>query len=247
MSVAWSCEHGTDGFMITAKRNRRTLFGARSEPVPPSNWDDIVEGPVGRAALRRLMESGGAHEQDGRLIVSDNAAADLDVMEAAALGLPDPVPLPVEIRTRDQIASEAFCMWTRFVDAAGQPVAATREGAAVYLGDTLYRLPRPLLDIVRATEELGEARKRDERLAAIARVRSLLPDKGDMDVRPDAFLDGIMLHHAHAFTLDVRHEGGKVGFDPVPLDALGMDGKDNEPLPLLDAERAAAFAADFHT
>ena len=48
---------------------------------------------MARAALRRLLDEGLARPLgDGRLLVADDGAADLDAGEAEALGLPEPPP-----------------------------------------------------------------------------------------------------------------------------------------------------------
>ena len=251
MSIVREVDHGPNGFVVTAFRERRGLLGARRERVPVPDWEaEIVEGPIGRTTLRRLLETGGASEAGDGLVVSDDAAAALDAVEARAIGLPEPVPLPLQILTRDQIASDGFRVWSRFVDANGQAVASRREGSAVRLGDALYRMPRPLREIDLALADVVRARDRDERIAAVARVRSLLPeDDGGGHVRADPFLDGITLLHAHTFGLDVRKEGGDVTFDPIALGAPreGFDAEADgvDPPPLLDPEAAAAFAGDF--
>ena len=81
-----------------------------------------------------------------------------------------------------------FAVNARFVGMGDAPLRPppTREGSILRQGAAAYRLPRQLVDVLDAAADLEAAsgdREPSTRMAALARLKALLPDVADRWVR----------------------------------------------------------------
>ena len=253
MTLAVELESTNGGVAVRLMERSRSLLRSRTDTVPYAEWAErsFPGSAIGQAALNRLLQEEETTPQaDGTLHLSHAGLASLDALEAAALLLPTSVPLTLEVQTHDQLASDGFRIWTRFVDGRGHRVDTHRDGAIVRVGDDTHRLPGPIFTVVEAVERVAETLSRDERLAAVARLRSLFPEDGpdgveSEEVRLDRFLNGITVRHAHTFTLDVHHDAGEVELDPVPLASWQDNEGEEGPEPVLTPSELTKFQSDF--
>ncbi|MBJ3775304.1 DEAD/DEAH box helicase [Acuticoccus mangrovi] len=230
------------GFVIAAEETARGLLRRATRRLATSEWaaHGLPATSAGRIALRALLADDLAEMRDNDVLIHDRGAARLDVGEADALGLPQTLPFTLEIATRDNIASDRFRAVARFVDPSGGIVRIERRGASARVGARLFRVPESVGRVIDAAEAINHAHDADQRLAAIAALKALLPDEAN--IKPDTFLKRIRLHHAHTMLLDVRTVDGEVEFDPVLLSEWKEGG---EPSPLLGDAEQERFRSTF--
>jgi hypothetical protein len=83
--------------------------------------------------------------------MSPRFVASLSSTEAAALHLPLPTPLALDVRSHGLIPEETFRVETRWVRPGGSPVRASVRGPFIQSETGMRRIPEPLFDLACST------------------------------------------------------------------------------------------------
>lgn len=188
------------------------------------------------ARLARLIDDGeGEAEATAEGVrLSHGALADLDDAAALSLGLPQSPPFPLRLVPQGLITDLDFAVDAKFVGPGDAPLrpAPAREGAIIRQGAATYRLPRQLIDVLDAAEALNAASAGEPstRMAALARLKTLLPDAEERWLRQDGYLRTIRVAVPAAFSLRISTKGGHFDLDPVLFGRDALAVRDHEPL-----------------
>ena len=216
---SWRWEADAAG--VALRLLEKPLLG-RARPVSFTDW--ATREPKSTAAIARLGRlldegEGGAEPIEGGVRLSHDALADLDEAMARSLGLPPAPPFLLRLVPRGLITDPDFAVDARFVGLGDVPLRPepTREGAILRQGSSAYRLPRQLLDILDASATLAamDGREPTARMAALARLKTLLPDAAERWVQPDGYLRTLRVAVPGAFSLRLSTKGGRFDLDPV--------------------------------
>lgn len=184
--------------------------------IPFDQWGRFkIHTQTGRGSVAPLLdfyEQGLSEIQDLTLHVRDCQIAELDTLDVAALGLPPPAPLRLQVRGSGQIARPDFNLQYRWVlDDSRPALDAVREGVFIAVGGTRFLLLNPLFSIAEAIDHYTEAGNDvDEKFLRWAAIADQLPS----DAIQDESLRNLVIIRADRFTLDVK-EGSD--FEPLLL------------------------------
>src|SRR5690606_6092781 len=82
--------------------------------------------------------------------ISPPLLANIDTASAAALGLPPPTNLALDLRAQSRIDEDGFRVNVRWVRPGGQPIRSQLKGALLYTDAGARRVPEPLWSLYRA-------------------------------------------------------------------------------------------------
>jgi|TARA_R110000744_G_scaffold61821_7_gene127701 hypothetical protein len=178
---------------------------------------------------------------DGGVFLTHDCIAGLDETTALAIGLPSSTRLALRLRTKDQVMSPDFRVHSGWVKGGGVPARAERNGAFLQYGGRPFRIPEPIYSIIQAADGLGEPLPEEDRLRLYSALGEML--RADIDseiVDLDAYLNGVSIYHAAAFSLQLGMHEDQFDFDPVLFsretaseadDGVIIDEDDNSLLP----------------
>jgi superfamily II DNA or RNA helicase len=142
--------------------------------------------------------------------------AELDAGSAAALGLPAPTSLGLDLKPHGRIDQDDFRIETRWVEPGGRPVRASLEGALLTAATGPRRLPEPLWSLHRVAQTLAAPLDRPDRFKVLAELRALWPDDPKAAVSSDGYLQDLRVHYASSLSLKLRElTPDHTDFDPV--------------------------------
>ncbi|MGL1921463.1 MAG: SNF2-related protein [Hyphomicrobiales bacterium] len=254
MNIISKIEHDESGFIVQANLVKKGLFGTKNSPLEFDRWkdNDFPKGTYGRVALKNLLENQEAEIlSDGKLRITDKGAASLNLVEANSLGLPEVIPYNFEIKTQDHIASDNYKIWYSFYNKNNQPIATTKSGSAITVGDNFYRLAKHIYEVIEAISKVSGSKNKDQRLANIGLLLSLLPQEISKNISIDDSLDSIKLIHAQTFGLKIIRRNGILEIDPIPFSDYSNDVNDelfsteNDTLNLLSSLELKKFQNEF--
>jgi hypothetical protein len=202
------------------------MIGFRFEPTR-SAVEIFVEGPDGALPVERwsldapdsilpgvdltnrLLGTDKAIADEDRVLVEHQTIAGLSSREAAAIGLPPPTDVIAQIQTSGLVTQPSFAVTLRWLRANGQAVVgAERVGAFLNIGGDWRRIPEPLFSLAQAVEEIknnAEASDPGARLAALAKLKEILPDAAaDRLATTSGLLQSMTIAVADAFSLDME-------------------------------------------
>lgn len=233
MTHAFVFEPDSGGVMLR-------LASSDSRPIPVDRW--ALEAPDallgGVDLVRRIEAAGAAAVGDDAAYIDQRAIAALSPSEAASLGLPEIGDVVVRLGGRGLMTQPTYAIDIEWMTALGRPIlGAERVGAFLRANGVLKRLPGALLDIALAAEAVCAAGK-DEKLAAIAALRDVLPAGAETGlVSASGLIAHITIAVADAFSLDLDGEGEDARLAPILHRAQDAGGE-----PLLPAEQQREFA-----
>lgn len=199
------------------------------------------------------MMAGCAVEPD-HVVLEPGLVATLASRDAAALGLPGPTGLALDLHPVDRIDQDSFRLRLRWVRPGGQPVRTQAQGAILQSEIGPRRIPEPLFSLLQAAQPLTQPLPQAERFEALARLRAVWPEDPGAPIDSDAYLKDLHIHYASGLSLKLRTlTPDRTEFEPVlfnmrELAALGdEDGpivKVNEEVDSILAPRAQRLFAD---
>ena len=181
--------------------------------LPLERWsldapDSILPGVD---LTNRLLGTDRAIADEDRVLVEHQTIAGLSSREAAAIGLPPPTDVIAQIQTSGLVTQPSFAVTLRWLRANGQAVVgAERVGAFLNIGGDWRRIPEPLFSLAQAVEEIqnnAEASDPGARLAALAKLKEILPDAANERLATTSgLLQSMTIAVADAFSLDMDGE-----------------------------------------
>lgn len=188
--------------------------------IAPEDWAEREGGALARAiAAAHANDDPGSPKhaafQTDHLFLSNALVASLDESSAHALGLPPAPPFGLRLETVDQVKSPDFRVRTRWVQGGGMPVRAKRDGAFLVHEGRRYRIAEPTYTLLALAAPLREPLQEDERISAYARLNNALAEAVDGDIEADAYLGGVTVYQASAFSLQIGVQDDSFDFDPV--------------------------------
>lgn len=194
-----------------------------SESVPVAEWQSaLANGVLALAHVFAAAEDETLGGDGKRLVDIETSAirlhpelvAGLDTATAAALGLPAPTSLAVDLKSEGLITDDNFRVVAKWVRPGGSPARASVAGPFVMQDGALRRIPQPMFGLWRAGQRLSTPLARDERFEALALLRQALPDDAGAAATANGYLQDIRVHCASGFSLKVGRTG-PFDFDPV--------------------------------
>lgn len=171
------------------------------------------------AALRALAE-----DEDPPVVIEPSAIrvrptalAQMDASVSAALKLPPPTRLALDLSPKGGIQEPSFLVTTRWVRPGGAPERVEARGAILKTATGLQRVPEPLFSLYRAALSLAAPIPDDaERYKAIADLKAHWPEDPDLPVSSDAYLQDLRIHYASGVSLKLTElTPTSTTFDPV--------------------------------
>ena len=201
----------------------------------------------------RLRDDGVAEERGEQgLFLPWKTVAGLTLDEVRTLGLPEPAPFALEIRSRGAIGRRGFEIRCNYLRAGRRVMGVRRDGAWLEVGGEgdAFLLLDPLHSIVEEIEGFHRHRNASpaERMVAWARLAELLPG----DALVDEQLRSLRISLASGFEIDpFRNETGEPDFDPVPgawsVSRSETGEKQRAFRQVLDGEPRQSFARQFRS
>jgi len=186
--------------------------------TPVSSWANLRADA--QAAIQRLQaaaeDGAGCSAEDNAFRLSAPLVADLDTVTAAALSLPAPTNLGLDLKSLGRMDQDDFRLQVRWVRPGGQPIRAELKGALLNTPEGLRRVPEPLWSLHQAALKLVEPLAKSERFQALAALRDHWPEDALAPVDSDAFLRDLRVHYAASMSLRLRALTPEATeFDPV--------------------------------
>jgi HJR/Mrr/RecB family endonuclease len=189
--------------------------------VPVANWQNSLPEnylPI-LAVVNDLIENFNGARSENLVTLPHESVVGLTETQANILGLPSPVPFAFDIRSNGMIDQSSFTLSTSWVTPGGvREFGVTRNGAFVTKGQSVYRIPSPVYEIVKAAEVLSSNQSNDNaaRYQALATLHEMLPKEDrTAQVNLDRFLGSIRVLHASSFSLQIPTGGDGFQFNPV--------------------------------
>ncbi len=145
------------------------------------------------------------------------ALARMDASVSAALNLPPPTRLALDISPKGGIQDSSFVVAARWVRPGGSPERVEVRGAILKTATGLQRIPEPLFSLYRATLPLSAPIPDEaERYKAIAELKAHWPEDPDLPVSSDGYLQDLRIHYASGVSLKLTElTPTSTTFDPV--------------------------------
>ena len=238
----------------------RLLQGGQGVDV--AGWSNI--SPDAAEAIQFLLSKADSADEtttavpdvvigDSDVRLSWDLVAHLPAGVAAALALPAPTALGLELKPRGNIAEDDFHIETDWVRPGGQPARVKIEGAFVTADGGIRRIPEPLWSLYRAAGRLQKPVDQSERFAALADLRAAWPDDDPFaHVASNPFLEDLRIYYASAVSLKLTSLSEEhTEFEPVlfaarSVDSAKEDGRDldEEDDNILSSEAQKLFGED---
>jgi HJR/Mrr/RecB family endonuclease len=206
------------GYVLNICEKRSGLFGTRL--AVQSEWDDALEKlpPLKAAVLDELKYQGRLkHIDEATRLLTFEHAASLANDDALQLGLLPPFPYQIDIQSVGGLASDDFRISYSATN-GGVRVAGTFSEGIFQARGKWFRISGAIYWILRRANELNSAHSRNEKIAAFAALRLLLPDDASVpNINTDAFIMKVRVSHITAFSLKPILGDGDINFDPIPM------------------------------
>lgn len=190
-------------------------------PVLFDQW--TTRAPHAAPALAALREAGEEDRGSSVLVesagirISPGVLARTDASVSAALNLPSPTRLALDLSPKGGIQDPTFVVAARWVRPGGSPERVEVRGAILKTATGLQRIPEPLFSLYRATVPLAVPIADDaERYKAIAELKARWPEDPDLPVSSDAYLQDLRIHYASGVSLKLTElTPTSTTFDPI--------------------------------
>ena len=160
---------------------------------------------------------------DEQIRLSTALVAKIDAAAAAAIGLPPPTPLALDLRAQNRIDEDDFRVNVRWVRPGGQPMRFKMPGALLHTEAGARRVPEPLWSLYRAAEPLSRALDKSDRFEALAKLRELWPDDPQLPIESEAYLQDLRVHYASSLSVKLNTlTPDRTEFDPVLFSARAV-------------------------
>lgn len=196
-------------------------FAESDTPIAFEQWaTKALHAAPALADLRDSSEADGDPSvvfEPSALRIRPGALARMDASASAALNLPPPTRLALDLNPKGGIQDPNFVVAARWVRPGGSPERVEVRGAVLKTASGLQRIPEPLFSLYRATLPLGAPIADDaERYKAIAELKAHWPEDPDLPVSSDAYLQDLRIHYASGVSLKLTElTPTSTTFDPV--------------------------------
>lgn len=211
----------------TTDRGVSVICTRGGRKVPPTEWASlsseaasVVSDVIGR--LVQLDDGNTQTEQDeNALHIPWDVLAQLSLPSAAAVNLPPPTPLAINLQPIDRIDEDSFYVKLSWIRLGGQPVRATMQGALLKADGSTWRIPEPIWSLYKAVLPLQHPLSKAERFAALAALNKVCEADFGGQMQSEPYLQDLRVHYASAFSLKLRTlKPDLTEFDPVLFGAL---------------------------
>jgi HJR/Mrr/RecB family endonuclease len=192
---------------------RFTLFRKGARPfakellVPLSGWPEAANAHAGVPRLLALADAGEATQTDDGLALTHARVAALSRPEAAALELPPPAPFTLFLSCQAPVTAPAFQIRVEWFERGGGPVfVPVLRGTRLQAGGKDWLVGNPLFPLLKSIEAVNAFQGEedfDPRMVAYAAFQQELATVTG-DVRADRYIQGLVLHHATGFGIDLQ-------------------------------------------
>lgn len=197
-------------------------------PLGVDVWSRYV--PAAEAALAELRMSGESQLQPDVLVepeglrIGPGTLARVDASVSAALNLPPPTRLALDLSPQGGIQEKSFTIRCRWVRPGGAAERVDVHGAVLKTAQGLQRIPEPLFSLYRAAERLRTPIADDaERYHAIAELKACWPEEADLALQSDGYLQDLRIHYASGVSLKLTElTPTSTTFDPVLFGSRSM-------------------------
>jgi len=232
-------ELSSNGYLLRVCEKRSRLFGSRL--ALQSEWDEALEKlpPLTSAVLDELKYLGRLEPKDDatRLLRFEHAASVAND-DAVRLDLLPPFPYQIDIQSVGGLASDDFRI-SYFATNGGVRVVGTFSEGIFQASGKRFRISGTIFEVLRRANELNSVNTRNEKIAAFAALRLLMPDDAPIpNIGADAFIMKVRVSHVTAFSLKPTLGEGDINFDPIPMRKSSSEMQDNA-----EAELAVTPAA----
>lgn len=215
-AFAWK-EDGDD-LVITLEQAGRRLAVADWHGIRPD-----ASGTVHTLTSQGDEDEGSVWLADDHLKLSPRVVASLDAASAAAIGLPQPTPLALDLKAQNRIDQDEFRLALRWIRPGGQPVRAQLRGAILATDAGPRRVPEPLWSLHAAAEPLTRPLEKSERFEALAKLRQHWPDDPRIPIESEAYLQDLRVHYASGLSLKLKTlTPDHTEFEPVLFSARSV-------------------------
>lgn len=193
----------------------------RDKAIAFDDWP--TKAPQAAAALTELRSNSEAEGEPEIVVdraglrISAAALAHIDASISAALDLPPPTRLALDLSPKGGIQDKDFVVAARWVRPGGAAERVEVQGAVLRTANGLQRIPEPLFSIYRAALRLSSPIVDDaERYQAIAELKARWPEDPDLAVSADAYLQDLRIHYASGVSLKLTQlTPTATTFDPI--------------------------------
>lgn len=197
--------------------------------IPFGNWASARPDAASALSLICSQADDDASEERGvevgedGISISPAALAALDAGSAAALGLPAPTPLALDLRSQNRIDQDDFRLVVRWVRPGGQTVRAQVRGGILLTEAGPRRIPEPLFSLHAAAEPLLRQLGKAERFEALARLKEAWPQDPQLPIESEGYLQDLRVHYAASLSLKLKTlTPERTEFDPVLFSARAV-------------------------
>lgn len=212
----------------------------RIRVIPVEEWNNFLPEDQHSilAVTDCLVDDFNGFKSATTITLPHDAVVGLTATQADLLGLPPPLPFAFDIRANGTIDQPSFFLTTRWVTPGGTPEYINRKGAFAIKGQSTYRIPSPIFEIINAAEILsGQAHDKEKRYQALAALYELLPkDEQNNRIKVDSFLGSIRVLHASSFSFQIPTDGVSFQFNPVLFSRKSANRAEDEGRILDEAE-----------
>lgn len=221
--------------------HRKAVFG-KDKPIPVDQWAETATSTLpGVALLLALANAGEASTEPEHIAVAHERIAKITGAEARLLNLPPVTPFSLFLDHRTPVTDSGFRIDMKWQGRDGLAVlGARRTGSCLATGQQRYLLLDPLFSLLQAVEAVNEPTDdMDQRMVRFGRFKEQLAElTGDErfagEVRTDAYLGGITIHHATGLGVDLYPADQTADFEPMlygeqTIDSVALENEDQEP------------------
>lgn len=236
--IASPHENGGETITLLREQLGGIFRRASSEMVPFSEWPRFAPqaGQASLALARALDDENRINEEKDGIVLPPEIVAQLDEVDAFAIGLPPSTPLTLQLNSGGSLADGTIKVDTKWVRRGGLPVRADIAGARIREGGKVGRIPEPIYSAFQAALLVNSADDPDERRAAFADLRATLGDEIGAGIDADGFLKRVRIAYAANFSLNAKTDHGRFDFDPVLFSRNASENADGD---LVDEEEAS--------
>lgn len=248
---SFSHEVTHDGLLLRLSESKRSLLSKKNIPLKIKDWSSSGDPDLlrGLAAIGEfLMEQSGESEE---ILLPHAYAATMSDGDARALGLPVSVPYQLRVWGEGNWIDDTYDLKSEFLD-GGKPIYVdSRNGAFVFVGRLVYRIPDPLFTIIEEVNAFPD--DRDGKIEAQARISEILGEStlGTAKLAPEEQVANIRIRHVAGFSAAITGSLDDPQVSPVLFSRHAVESVNetgeilDETQQILDASQSASFTSEF--
>ena len=197
------------------------LLRRRISWEPLDDWSEGLRttSPVAASIIDELESAGKLTSVgNGARFLSFESAAELPNADAEMLNLLDPFPYELDVHSKGALGNAKFEVDYYASQGGVRVYGSFSDGLFVESGKR-FRISGLIYSVIRAIELAKSAQTAEEKIAAFASLRLLLPEDGGggAGVHAESYLLRMRIGHVNAIGLNPSIVDGHVSFDPIPM------------------------------